>query len=186
MERAVDCLRRSLAAAAAIALFLWPSTATPSAHASVTSYDAPAIAHVDAHESEAVEAGIALLSDTRERSVSPPVEPSGASTTPVSLSNATNTVDEIAGLADDYIDVTAKGSRVRNVRTSTSRSSFEQNLIDRGYQPTLVSPQKNVVSYELNGKRYVVRDAATTTGGPTADFYPAGSSTFTLKIRLAE
>jgi hypothetical protein len=90
----------------------------------------------------------------------------------------------LCGLADDYVDVTAKGSRVRNVQTGVSRSSFEQNLIDAGYKPTVVGSNKNVVSYELNGKRYVVRDAATSTGGPTADFYPAGSSSFTLKIRL--
>ena len=98
---------------------------------------------------------------------------------------ATNTADDIAGLADDYIDITAKGSRVRNVQTSVGRSSFEQDLLDSGYQATVVSPGKNVVAYELNGARYVVRDTATSTGGPTADFYPAGSSSFTLKIRLA-
>jgi len=98
---------------------------------------------------------------------------------------ATNTVDDIAGLADDYVDITAKGSRVRNVQTTVSRSSFERNLIEAGYKPTVVSSGRNVVSYELNGTRYVVRDAATSTGGPTADFYPPGSSSVTLKIRLS-
>jgi hypothetical protein len=90
----------------------------------------------------------------------------------------------LCGLADDYVDFTAKGSRFRNVQTGVSGSSFEQNLIDAGYKPTVVGSNNNVVSYELNGKRYVVRDAATSTGGPTADFYPAGSASFTLKIRL--
>lgn len=90
---------------------------------------------------------------------------------------------EIAGLADDYIDITRKGS-VRNVQTSVNRSSFEQNLIDAGYKPTVAPNGPNVVTYELNGARYVVRDAAKSTGGPTADFYPAGSRDFTLKIRL--
>jgi hypothetical protein len=91
---------------------------------------------------------------------------------------------EIAGLADDYVDITRKGS-VRNVQTSVTRPSFEQNLIDAGYKPTVAPTGPNVVTYELNGARYVVRDAAKSTGGPTADFYPAGSKDFTLKIRLA-
>jgi len=147
-------------------------------------YDAPAMKRVEAYEIGAVDSGLALLSDVREGSVWRPPELRGASTTPVRQSIATNTADDITRLADDYIDITAKGSRVRNVQTSVSRSSFEQNLIGAGYQPTLVSPGKNVVSYELNGSRYVVRDAATSASGPTADFYPVGSSSFTLKIRL--
>jgi hypothetical protein len=136
----------------------------------VRALDHPAALAVAVHEAE----GPASVGCLR------PPQPAIASGSCV----ATNTADDIAGLADDYIDITAKGSRVRNVQTSVSRSSFEQNLIEAGYQPTVVSPGKNVVSYELNGTRYVVRDAATSTGGPTADFYPVGSSSFTLKIRL--
>ena len=97
---------------------------------------------------------------------------------------APKATDNLAGLADDYIDITAKGSRVRNVQTSVSRSNFEHNLIEASYRPTVLRAEKNIVSYERNGARYVVRDGAASTGGPTADFYPAGSSSFTLKIRL--
>lgn len=93
-------------------------------------------------------------------------------------------VDDVVGLSDDYIDITAKGSRVRNVQTSVGRSGFEQELADSGFSRSVLTTNKNVVQYELDGARYVVRDAATSTGGPTADFYPAGSDAFTLKIRL--
>jgi hypothetical protein len=148
-------------------------------------YDGSAVARVDVHSRAAAGAAPTLLSGAREESASLSTGARGASTTPHATLVATNTADDVVGLADDYIDITAKGSRVRNVQTSVNRSSFEQNLIDSGYQPTVVGQGKNVVSYELNRTRYVVRDAATSTGGPTADFYPAGSSSFTLKIRLA-
>ncbi len=105
----------------------------------------------------------------------------GATPTPT----ATNGLaDDIMGLSDEYIDITAKGSRVRNVQTNVSRSSFEQQLLDSGFDRTVLASNQNVVAYELDGARYVVRNAATSTGGPTADFYPAGLSEFTLKIRL--
>jgi RHS repeat-associated protein len=116
---------------------------------------------------------------TPAESNAPPAPP-----TTIAGGPAASAADDIVGLADDYIDITAKGSRVRNVQTSIGRSTFEQNLTDAGFKPTVVGPGKNVVSYELNGARYVVRDAARSTGLPTADYYPAGSTSFTLKIRL--
>jgi hypothetical protein len=132
-------------------------------------YDALVVARVHVRAASTVDLAPTLLGDLPEGTSRSSVRALWASTTPGLSVVATNTADDIVGLADDYIDITAKGSRVRNVQTSVGRSSFEQNLIDAGYQPTAVSPAKNVVSYELNGTRYVVRDAATSTGGPTAD-----------------
>ena len=160
------------------------ATATTTASAATFAYDAQPVARVDTREITTGPAASPQVSGVQAASVSPSGDVRRTSTTFLTRNLATNTADDIAGLADDYIDITAKGSRVRNVQTSVSRSSFEQNLIEAGYQPPVVSPGKNVVSYELNGTRYVVRDAATSTGGPTADFYPVGSSSFTLKIRL--
>ncbi len=62
---------------------------TTTADAASYVYDVPAIARVEAHESKAIEAGIALLSDTQERSVSSPVEPTRTSTTPPAIVVAT-------------------------------------------------------------------------------------------------
>ena len=193
--RAVRCL---MALALAVSGALLPSrgaaladASTPrsvpatTANSAACAYDATAVAHADVHANDT---GVSVSQQevgSRQVSAPPSARVLGASTISSRRCVATNTADDVIGLADDYIDITAKGSRVRNVQTSVNRSSFEQNLVDSGYQSTVVGQGKNVVSYELNGTRYVVRDAATSTGGPTADFYPAGSASFTLKIRLA-
>jgi hypothetical protein len=64
---------------------------------------------VDAHGREAVKTGTALLSVVRERSVSPPAELSGGSTTPLAVSVATNTVR--SSVIDDVIAETQAGAR---------------------------------------------------------------------------
>lgn len=98
--------------------------------------------------------------------------------------SAPEALDDVVGLADDYIDVTAKGSRSRNIQTSVTRSSFENELLESGFRRTVLNAERNVVQFERGGVRYVVRDAARSTGGPAADFYPAGSGDIMLKIRL--
>lgn len=88
--------------------------------------------------------------------------------------------------SSEYRDITKKGSRVRNVRTNVPREEFEANLDDSGYQPAKVADTNNVVKWEKDGVSYVVRNNAGSTGAPTAEYYPVGSRSFTVKIRLPE
>jgi RHS repeat-associated protein len=86
--------------------------------------------------------------------------------------------------SSQYEDVTRRGS-VPNRRTDVSRAEFEKELESNGWQRKELEDEK-VVSYEKDGARYVVRDDAKSTGGPTADHYSPGSRKADLKIRLKE
>jgi hypothetical protein len=97
-------------------------------------YDAPTAARVVVHEIVAAEPGLPQLSDVQERSVSPPAEPSGASTTPFSLSHATNTA---TGLADDA--VTTVGTKISGQMGSRG---WAQSLID----DALARPSSTVIT----------------------------------------
>jgi RHS repeat-associated protein len=87
------------------------------------------------------------------------------------------------GTASLYDDVTRAGSRFANRATDVTKSQFEKNLIDSGFTRSLSKDGKAVI-LEKNGARYILRDGAKSTGGPTADFYKPGSSSIDLKIRL--
>ena len=74
--------------------------------------------------------------------------------------------DDIIGLSDDYVDITNKGSRARNVQTSVGRSTFEDEVVESGFtRNVLTTDSKNIVEFQRDGARYVVRDAETSTGG---------------------
>jgi len=87
------------------------------------------------------------------------------------------------GGASLYDDITRAGSRVANRATDVTKSQFEKNLIDSGFTRSLSKDGKAII-LEKNGVKYILRDGAKSTGGPTADFYKPGSSAADLKIRL--
>ena len=82
-----------------------------------------------------------------------------------------------------YEDITSPGSRYANRGTDVSKSQFEENLSDSGWSKS-TSQDGRVSIYTKGGARYVVRDGARSTGGPTADYYAPGSKSIDVKIRL--
>jgi RHS repeat-associated protein len=85
--------------------------------------------------------------------------------------------------SSDHMDITRGKGNVPNRETNLTRAEFEQNLSSAGWTKTVRGNGK-VVEYAKDGFRYVVRDSAKSTGGPTADFYKPGSKSIDLKIRL--
>ena len=84
-----------------------------------------------------------------------------------------------------YDDVTRAGSRVANRATDVTKSQFEKNLMDSGFTRSLSRDGKAII-LEKDGAKYILRDGAKSTGGPTADFYKAGSTSADMKIRLKQ
>lgn len=64
-------------------------------------------------------------------------------------------------------------------------NEFEKNLLDEGWSKS-VSKDGKVVIYEKDGARYVIREDAKSTGGPTADYYKPGSKQIDTKIRMGQ
>lgn len=89
------------------------------------------------------------------------------------------------GAASLYDDLTRAGSRFANRATDVTKSQFEKNLIDSGFTRS-VSKDGKAIILEKDGARYILRDAARSTGGPTADFHKPGSNSIDLKIRLQQ
>jgi hypothetical protein len=88
-------------------------------------------------------------------------------------------------VSSQYLDISASNRGVRNVQTDVTRSEFERNLLNSGYVAS--SPTGNgSIRFLTNGTNtYRLRDGATSTGGPTADFLPNGvNQPPTIKIRL--
>lgn len=81
------------------------------------------------------------------------------------------------------VDATSKGTTFRNITTNVNRAEIERQLLDSGFTRRALQVDKNVVEFERDGARYVLRDHAASTGDPTADFYPDGI-TRTLEIRI--
>lgn len=92
-------------------------------------------------------------------------------------------VAEEAATSFKYEDISTTGSRYANRATDASRNDFEQNLLDTGWARS-ASKDGSVTIFEKDGAKYVLRDNAKSTGGPTADFYGSGSDSIDLKIRL--
>ncbi len=84
-----------------------------------------------------------------------------------------------------YKDATEPRSRYAKTETDITRDEFEKNLLKDGWAKS-VSKDGKVVIHEKNGARYVIRDNAKSTGGPTADYYKAGSEVINSKIRLGD
>jgi hypothetical protein len=70
-----------------------------------------------------------------------------------------------------------------NRETDVTRGQFEKNLSESGWSKSTSADGKTEI-YTKGGARYVVRDGAKSTGGPTADFYAPGSKSIDVKIRL--
>jgi len=107
----------------------------------------------------------------------------------IKIEEDTSLLTPVAGSApqqpnsSDYRDITRGKGNVPNRETNLTRAEFEQNLSSAGWTKTVRGNGK-VVEYTKDGYRYVVRDSAKSTGGPTADFYKPGSKSIDLKIRL--
>ena len=88
----------------------------------------------------------------------------------------------LIGQSDSYIDIT-RGSSVRNVGTNASHTEFSGTLLELGWTARN-SKNGSVRIFERDGARYVLRSGADSYDGWSADFYAAGSTDITLKIRL--
>jgi hypothetical protein len=82
-----------------------------------------------------------------------------------------------------YEDITSKRSRYTNKSTDVTKVEFEKNLLENGWTKSISKDGKTII-LEKDGAKYVLRDFSKSTGGPTADFYKAGSKSFYIKIRL--
>ncbi len=87
------------------------------------------------------------------------------------------------GKSSKYVDVTEKGSLVHNRTTNITKTEFGKNLESNGWKKIVTKDGKAVI-YQKDGAKYVLRDNAKSTGGPTADFYKSGSKRADIKIRL--
>jgi hypothetical protein len=92
---------RALTAAFALLLGVLPSCAATVAAGATFTYDAPAVARVDALGSAHALAGPARLTGAKEWSASRSVDARGTSATPMPSSVATNTADDFVNLASD-------------------------------------------------------------------------------------
>jgi hypothetical protein len=72
-----------------------------------------------------------------------------------------------------------------NYKADLSRSEFESALSKLGWTKE-PSPDGQVMIYRKGGAKYIVRDDAKSTKGPTADFYhPSGTGKkIDMKLRL--
>ncbi len=89
------------------------------------------------------------------------------------------------GASSLYEDATRANSRYVNRATDVTKSQFEKNLVDSGFTRS-VSKDGKAIILQKDGAKYILRDAAKSTGGPTADYYKAGSNSIDLKIRLGD
>ena len=89
------------------------------------------------------------------------------------------------GASSLYDDVTRAGSRYANRATDVTKANFEKNLIDSGWARSVSQDGKTII-LQRDGAKYVLRDGAKSTGGPTADFYKADSKGIDVKIRLEQ
>ena len=101
------------------------------------------------------------------------------------LDEAAEYGDDVAeGIGDSrtYVDLT-KGGSIRNVGTNATPSEFADSLTATGWT-SRASTDGAVQIFERDGAKYVLRDRASSYGGWSADFTPAGAPKPTLKIRL--
>ncbi|MCB1207684.1 MAG: hypothetical protein KDK97_00090 [Verrucomicrobiales bacterium] len=89
------------------------------------------------------------------------------------------------GASPLYDDVTRAGSRYANRATDVSKAIFEKNLIDSGWARSVSKDGKTII-LQKDGAKYVLRDGAKSTGGPTVDYYKPGSQGIDVKIRLEQ
>jgi len=90
---------------------------------------------------------------------------------------------ENPGVFSDYKDIRESRSNVPNRGTNVSMAEFEKNLIENGWQKRISKDGVSII-LEKDGAKYTIRAISNSTQGPTAEYFPPGSSKFTLKIRL--
>ncbi|HET7464575.1 MAG TPA: RHS repeat-associated core domain-containing protein, partial [Longimicrobium sp.] len=88
-----------------------------------------------------------------------------------------------AAPASLYDDITVAGARMANRATNVTVAEFEANLVNAGFRQS-VSRDGLVKIFVKDGVRYTTRATSRSTGLPTAEFFPAGARSATLKIRL--
>jgi len=97
-------------------------------------------------------------------------------------SSASPPPDDEDGPNSEYVRKT-KGRSVENRSTNVGKNEFKRNLRESGWKESVSKDGQSTI-FEKDGARYVVRENARSTGGPTADFYKANSSSIDVKIRL--
>jgi RHS repeat-associated protein len=80
----------------------------------------------------------------------------------------------------EYVDVTVKGARVRNIATNVPKAEFEATLLQNGFTKTVVGGGK-VSEFTKGALRYTTRGFSKS-GPPTAEVFVNGVRT--MKIRL--
>jgi RHS repeat-associated protein len=86
------------------------------------------------------------------------------------------------GATSKYADISGKSS-LRNVQTNVSHRALQKNLRANGWVKASTADGKATVMSKGSAK-YLIRNHAKSTGGWTADYYPAGAGRATMKIRL--
>jgi hypothetical protein len=81
-----------------------------------------------------------------------------------------------------YEDITVGGS-IQNRLTNVTHTEFGDNLVANGFS-RIVSKDGKVLIYTKDGVKYTLREKADSYNGWTAEYFPAGSTGATLKIRL--
>ncbi|QIE27542.1 hypothetical protein SBC1_56530 (plasmid) [Caballeronia sp. SBC1] len=88
---------------------------------------------------------------------------------------------EAAGASTGRVDVTI-GRSTPNASVDLTRAQFESNLLSNGFSASSKGGAKDVTLYTKGDVQYTVRNEATSTGGPSADFLVGGN--LVSKIRL--
>ncbi len=88
---------------------------------------------------------------------------------------------EAAGASTGRVDVTI-GRSTPNASVDLTRAQFESNLLSNGFSASSKGGAKDVTLYTKGDVQYTVRNEATSTGGPSADFLVGGD--LVSKIRL--
>lgn len=88
---------------------------------------------------------------------------------------------EAAGASTGRVDATV-GRSVPNAAVDLTRGQFESNLLSNGFSATSKGGANNVTLYVKGDVQYTVRNNASSTGGPSADYVLGGR--VISKIRL--
>ncbi|WGS52032.1 DUF6531 domain-containing protein [Paraburkholderia sp. D15] len=86
-------------------------------------------------------------------------------------------------ITSEYTDITV-GRSTRNVETDVGKGEFEANLRNDGWAEKVSSDGKTDI-FTKGDLKYTVREHSNA-GSPTAEYFPAGATSATLKIRLAK
>ena len=82
-----------------------------------------------------------------------------------------------------YENVTEPGASTPNIETDVTKKQFKKNLESDGWDK-ITSKDGKCDIFTKDGAKYVIRDNAKSTNGPTVDYYKPGSNSISIKIRL--